>query len=206
MIYPNLAGFCGGCKEGKSTLIRYIIKRDYQNFDKIVVYSRTAMMNGDYDFLKELPVPSIIIPPSSKGVDASLTKLLKVIYDRKKRKTGREVRYLLVFDDILGCINVNSKAFSTMFSMHRHYDITAFFSYQYYCGASTLLRNLYYYVFTFQQNSTRAMKGMCEDFFPQYSLKEYKQKYGCEMPKYSFYYLNRVDKEPARLLMAPAPK
>ena len=108
---------------GKSVLVRNMVKHllDLHSFDCIILFSETAELNDDYNFIEK----SFIYKTSQ--IEEKLNKILKIQLSNIKK--GKKVNLLIILDDVQ--VHAKSKELINLSTMSRHYHITVILSLQY---------------------------------------------------------------------------
>lgn len=196
-LWPSIWGICGSCGSGKTTLLQYLIKKNKKYFDVIFIVSGTAHFTHSFDFLDDEGINYKILQPFN--IDVKINTMLDNIEKRVEKKKML-LNVLFIFDDTMGILKSQSRALQRLISMHRHYEITLFFSSQYYAQNPTWLRELFNYLCIFEQRSLNSLKGIYTSYLCYLPYQEFMDKYAGDYPKHSFLYINRVTKEDPQFL------
>jgi hypothetical protein len=148
---------CGAPASGKSHLIKYIVSTQIKKtFDWVYVFTRTPT---DYEFIKE----EWVNPMYS---DETIKKIMDFQTENKDK------RLLLIFDDILGAINVNSGVFTELITRYRHYRLTIIFSAQYVNKVPPVFRECCMCCIVFRLTTKNAVQSTFESFASNYFKNE----------------------------------
>ena len=195
---PSIVLLCAAPRSGKSYTIRWLLTTLAMagKFDYGVVFSTSGKVNGDYDY----------VPQQYVHAEYTDEKLAAILRHQDKRRSLRppssglkgqgsnlptKVRecppMFLVFDDMTGQVNMNSKVFTRLITSYRHYNITLFFAAHLITRVSTVFRECCRYAFIFKQNTSRSVDSLWNEFFqdiPRDQLKEFIDEYTAR--KYSY--------------------
>lgn len=151
---PTITLIAAAPKQGKSYLIRYIITSmcGAGHFSYGVCFSSTGKFNGDYNYLPEKYV-------HAEYSDAKLEDIMRF---QQRPNAGA---MFIVFDDMTGQVNMNSKTFMRFIQAYRHYKITVLFATHMINKVSTLFRECTTTAIIFRQRTKRSYDALHENFF-----------------------------------------
>lgn len=107
---------------GKSYLIKEAVRANIKHYNHMLVFSGTMQTNDNFDYLP------------SKSVHRYCRQKLRqmMLYQWKVNENSKKkVKLLLVFDDVMGSMEMDSKLVQELFANHRHYQISIIMSIQY---------------------------------------------------------------------------
>lgn len=177
----------GSTGSGKSYFLKYLIldlvKKKEINY--IVVFTSTKHQGFEY------------IPSSFIHANYSDRKLRKILKQQKTEiEKGKQMKCLLVFDDILGSVNFNSKLFQKFITQFRHYNCSVAISTQYIAKIPTIVRENANYSVIFQQHIDRSFKAIYESYFMRLGLEypKFKKWLNERTENYSFVFVDNKEK------------
>lgn len=177
--------------------MQYTIKT-LKAFDFVVVVSNTALMNNDYNFLKEIGLDHRIYNASQ------CTKVFKMLMHIQEMSTEKK-RVCCVLDDCLGSLN-NSKTFLKLASTYRHFNISLFMTTQFVNASMTYIRELANYVFVFDQRTDSSRKAIYQSYFGDCgTFTEFKRLFAGLKP-YQFFFIDRPGKRRFKMIVPYKPK
>jgi hypothetical protein len=149
--------FVGSSEQGKSHLIKYLLINlcMMKKFKTGIVFT-TTKFTGGYDFIAN---KNLII---SKYDEDILKKYLKKI--REANTNGNSCPNFIIFDDMIGSLDVRSPFIQNFVSTFRHYNIGIFISTQYVYRVDPLFREQTNRCFIFKQNTKRSYEALYEAF------------------------------------------
>ena len=114
--FPFIQGIYGVKRSGKSYYIKRWLEMVSNGFDKIILFSSTALANKEYDEIRYSHTDFQIF---DKVTDKDLSSLLAL------KKGSMEDQWLIIFDDFIGMFNPHrSKPFETIVTSARHLNIS----------------------------------------------------------------------------------
>ena len=148
---PGLAIIAGTCSSGKSHLIEFIAKSMFLNkkIDYIIVITMTP---NDYEWLDERFV-------HKQYSNDLLARILK-----KQRET--DYKLLLIFDDMIGALDFNSKLITILTTEYRHFGggISIIFATQYIYKIPPTIRETANRCILFAQNTKKALQATFDTY------------------------------------------
>ena len=189
---------------GKTTLIKAMIRATLSKpvWDYILVFSPTAHLSHDFDYLPKHAVRNFRSP---KQIYAVVDKLTKA-----KAKGKPTPKLLMVLDDCASaCRNglIYDPAWQHFLNVMRHVGVWVIFTSQSYVGCSTQMRQAVDLCCTFRTSSQRALRGLWDihrsacptlESFVQAMREACDEKYSC------LYFDSRTDE--MRSFKADVPK
>lgn len=153
--------FIGKSKQGKTHLLKSLLLNmcDEGKFQFGIVFT-TTRFNKSFDFMTN---QKLVIPRYDENI-------LKQ-YLRKVRELPNKPSNFIIFDDILGDLDIQSAFVKNFISTFRHYNCTVFLSTQYAYAVSPLWREQCDICFIFRQKTGRSLQAVYEAFgslFGQY--------------------------------------
>jgi hypothetical protein len=149
---------------------------DLYNYDVILLFSETAELNKDYNFIDK----SFIYKTSQ--IEEKLNKLLKI--QEKNVKNNKEINILIILDDVQ--IHSKSKELINLSTLGRHYKITCLLSLQYpkQLCSSAIRNNLDYVIFS--DLGEIATKAIYESIHIPLNFKQFKEYINDNNHNYQF--------------------
>lgn len=166
---PSMIVIAGKSKRGKSYLIKYLLTMLglQKKFKFGLVFCKTKF-NGGYDFF---PQDKVIEGYSEKLLDKYMNTLKKYGEEhpvkKKQKKEGIKTNIppsVIVFDDILGQIDMNGNFFTSFLSNYRHYNITVIAATQYIYKISPIFREQADIAIMFEQNTEKSIRALFETY------------------------------------------
>lgn len=166
---PSLLVIAGKSKRGKSYLIQYVVTvlGTQKKIKFGLVFCRTKF-NCGYDYF---PDNKIIEGFKEDLLVKYLEKLKKYGEDHpiteKQKEQGIKTNIppsIIIFDDIIGQINMNSNIFTNFLSSYRHYNISIIIATQFINKISTLFREQADIAIMFEQNTRRSIESLYESY------------------------------------------
>ena len=168
---------------GKSVMMRYLLEKHENTYDKVFCICPTETINRFYSRL--IPENCIMDAWSEHWV-ASLIKTLT----EYKAKNNREMNVLLILDDCISDVRFhNSKAFSQLFSRGRHLFCSVWISSQHLYAIPPLARNNTDYVFS-GMLSNKSKNMLCDEFAGSIDKEDFFELYDRATKDYSFLIIN----------------
>jgi len=159
-LKPQIFVFVGKCGSGKSVCVKSIMynyaKKQYFRFG--IAYVKTKF-NHSYEFI---PDKYVLDKYTEKQFANYLSKLRGL-----KEKKGAIPPNFVIFDDMVGSINMNTGVMASFLSTHRHYNTTIFFTSQYICAknsSTTLMREITNFAFIFRTSFKNSLKSLYEAY------------------------------------------
>ena len=153
---PRLLVVLGACASGKSYAVRALCKELFAqgHFKFARVYSKTARINGEYNWLPDEAIHDISI----RGLSEYQDGLLKW----RERNDNKEVpQNLLVIDDSYGTIrNPYAPELISWYATHRHSSTTLITLIQFATGIPTTLRGICDYALVFGDKFQRSRRAI----------------------------------------------
>ena len=149
---------------GKSSLIKFELYKGDVNkkYDYAIVFTK----NIDDDYNKIIDENFIYYNFSDKD----FAKILKFQQqNNKKKENSGELdgpRLLLIFDDVIGSIDFNSKLLTMLVTRYRHFNIGVVFSTQYIIKIPSIIRECASRSFIFYQETRNSIKA-CYEIYGQ---------------------------------------
>lgn len=164
---PIITTLVGVCKSGKSYAVKsFIYNLTKSGMCKFGLCLTGSKFTGGYDYLPDEWVWGLD-QLEGKKFDEKFGLYLKKLESIKK-KTGNIPRNFIIFDDVVGGINMYNKKFSKFLSTFRHYNSYVFVATQSISvgATSTLLRSLSEWVIIFTRTSERKslLKALYENW------------------------------------------
>lgn len=159
-LTPNIFVLIAKPGSGKSYLIKHIMyqyaKQNY--FKNAIVFSSTAEINDDYDYL---PEDKLMLYDED-----TLMKYVDKLRDYRKKNKKLPPPSCIIIDDSLGSVNFYTPKFSNFLACYRHYNLTIILSAQYLMGygSSTLIRESTTCAFMFNTTFNKSIKGLYESY------------------------------------------
>ena len=192
MENPFILYILGGMKAGKSHLITWLVNEKRNDFDNVIVFTSTGF-TGSYAYLKRFHFKSNIF--TTFEIDKRLnyiTQKQKEYVENGFRSTSR---LLIILDDIMGCINVQSKALKALLSTFRHHETSIIFVSQYAMEIPRYIRSLAWYCIIFNQETEDDLEAIWKSYFRNEArtLRNFVEWFENKLnEKYTFYFVNRV--------------
>lgn len=199
--HPFILTAVGKCKSGKTYLIKYLITRDRNYYDYIIIISNTASWNKDYDFLSQLNIRYKIVNT------LNIPEKIKLIMDRLQGyiSNNQVPKIGLIFDDCVGSIPKSGskgyQIFEQMIVSHRHHGLSIFFNSQYITKTEPFFRELCNYAFIFKQDSQNGVRGVINNFLSGRQEEEIKSMLA-RLQQYQFIMVDRRENE-IKIMIAP---
>ena len=152
---PQIVVSVGKPKRGKSNAVKWCILKnavDNQIFKYGIVFSKTAKMNDDYNYI-----------PKEWIYEDFDTDILQQFIDGISKLDKKEPCFCVV-DDQQGLLNRNDPVLLNFISIHRHLNCTLFFNFQYLYGSMPTLRECTTIALMFNSKGKRTIEGLFENF------------------------------------------
>ena len=159
---PNSFIINGQPTQGKSYLIRSLLYQLRKEFDHGVVFSNTANVKGNYDYIPERRRYTTYDDDIIEQIIESQIELIKA---------NKPCRMFIIFDDMLEA-NFNSKTMTKLYTQYRHYNITLFTSSQYYNKLPTHVRDNGAIIFLFRTDNLKTLKKFHEEYMGEMTFNE----------------------------------
>ncbi len=128
----------------------------HKNFDLGIIVSRTAKATGEWNILPNKYIIS--------NYDEDIVKKLYEYCDKKKRQK-KPVRMFMIFDDIVGFVNLKTDFMGTLITTARHIGISLFFISQKMTDTiPPVLRTNSDYVFVFKNQNMKEVRDVWEEY------------------------------------------
>lgn len=152
MAYLTESDYCycviGRPGSGKSNLVKNIIHKTAKDYNNIIV----ICPSGGYDYL-----PSNYV---YKFYNVELLKKLKKLHE-----TNKDVKTLLILDDIYGLVNFNNNPlFNSLLANFRHLHINIIIVAQYFKQISRPMRSMIRRVFIFKNQDFETCRDIAREF------------------------------------------
>ena len=152
---PQIVVSVGKPKKGKSNAVKWFILKnsvDNQIFKYGIVFSKTAKMNNDYNYIPKQWIYEQFDPIILQQFIDGISKL-----DKKEP-------CFIVFDDQQGLLNRNDPTLLNCIAIHRHLKCSLFFNFQYLYGSMPTLRECTTIALMFNSKGKRTIEGLFENF------------------------------------------
>lgn len=162
--FTNFILILGPPMSGKTHLIKYMITDLFKNkkLDYGLVFCKTSF-NNSYNFLPEKYI-------HNDYNEEVIKNLLRIQIQQKEN--GNSKKAFIIFDDVLGSINLNSNFITELFTEYRHYNLTILFATQYLLKIPPLIRECQNNFICLGGNTDKTMKSVFENFMQDF--KDYK--------------------------------
>ena len=172
---------------GKSSLIKFELYKGAQTktYDYAIVFTKN--IDDGYDKILD---ESYIYYNFDEKTFANILKF------QKENNNGEiKLRLLLIFDDVIGSINFNSKLMTILITRYRHFNIGVVFSTQYLHKIPPTIRECVSKSFIFYQETKSSLKA-CYDSYGQSfgSLKNFTEYLIKNTKDYQFIVINGKNK------------
>jgi len=186
---PGLLIINGNCGEGKSNLIKFLIRKYKNKFDYGVVFTNTSFDVNDSSAIDYLPKEFI----HSEYKEEILEGLMNIQKDVVERGGLNEA--FVIFDDCIDKKIFASTLFTRLATQFRHYHITPIISTQYPNLVPPTLRSNIMSTVIFKSTSKRAIDALWESYGQDYSKEDFR-KFLCKgTGDYNFIYYNKKEKK-----------
>ena len=152
--HPFSAGIFGFPGSGKSHLLKYLMFLTKAMFDIVIVITGTKH-NDFFNFVNK----DFVHEYSNNIIETIIRKTTQW----KEQK--KNIKMLVVFDDILGCSKFNNEIWAKLVNNHRHYNISYIIVSQYIKGITPNIRSNLHFAFVFGQSNKTSINGLFESFF-----------------------------------------
>jgi hypothetical protein len=157
--FPAVIVIIGKSKQGKSHLMRSIVKRHAMNggFKAGIVFTQTKF-NGGFDFMPDNLVIS--------GMNANMLKrYLNKMANYRRTHDDQPLPNFIIFDDMARSVDWNEPLFSTLINTPRHFGSTIIICCQYAKGLILPnVREQADYAFIFQQKTIDSLQASYSNF------------------------------------------
>lgn len=181
---PFFAQIYGSCGSGKTHLTKWLISHlaHKGQFQHCILFSNTACMSSDYDYIPDEY-------QFSQYDDEILLQYMQIQKDNRKSKG------LVIFDDVLGQANMNSRVLLQLATQFRHYNISIILVSQWVTRIPASMRELSTHVFLFKQNTKLAYENTYDSFGGYFNnWKEWKNFIDNATGDYKFLFVNNKSK------------
>jgi hypothetical protein len=174
---PFLLQVCGRTGSGKTSLIRYIAHNltTEQGYNSILVFSSSGLDNDNYDYLPQKYVHT--------SYNEKILKRYALLH-----KNNRELRGLVIFDDIFGQLNYDSRFLQLLFRLHRQWGISLLFACHHFKEIPRAIRGLMHHFISFEYKSKLTLQEMHAEFAGDQDKELFVAAF--KLPKYTFVLLN----------------
>lgn len=203
---PFIMSISASNGSGKTYFIKYCLKSlilstEYRKKpDVIFIFSNTAEMTGDFDFLNDYQdVKTMIFNPI---VFEEKTKKI-LILQKALIQRGIKRKLIFIFDDVGGFVR-DSKLMKTLISMNRHFNASIFFSIQYINLSAPYLREISNYDVIFDLKSENSLKACYNNYFLDTfdTYAEFKKKFLNLLKRYQFFFIDKLKKS-KKIMVCP---
>lgn len=200
---PFVLAILGGMKVGKSHIISYIVNENKNDFDNVIVFTSTGF-TGAYNYLSKYNFESNVC--NTNEIDKKLKSITKSQAQFVEKGLRSSSRLLLILDDIMGCINTQSKALKALLTAFRHHETSFIFVSQYAMEIPRYIRSLAWYVIIFNQETEEDCEAIFKSYFRKHrTLRNFIEWFRDKLNvKHSFYFIDRVKKLEPFIARAPA--
>ena len=152
----------GQPKQGKSFLIRSMLYQLRNEFDHIVVFSNTAFVGDNYDYV-----------PSKRKYSTYSDDIMEQILESQMSliNEGKRCRLAIVFDDILNA-KFNGKTLTKLYTQYRHYHISIFTSTQYFNKLPPSVRENASLIFLFKCDNLKTLRKFADEYCGEMSFED----------------------------------
>ena len=172
---------------GKSSLIKFELYKGAVNkkYDYAIIFTK----NIDDDYDKIIDEKFIYY----NFTDKDFAKILKYQQENNNNQDGPKL--LLIFDDVIGSIDFNSKLMTILVTRYRHFNIGVVFSTQYIIRIPSTIRECASKSFIFYQETKNSIKA-CYDSYGQSfgSLTKFREYLLKNTDNYQFIVVNGKNK------------
>ena len=181
----NRIALLGKTKSGKSQLLKYMLEKEKNKFNKIYVISPTNNLTNYYNNL--IPSNQIMNQYSDDWIKSLIDKLTEYKVNNK----GKEYNVLLILDDVGSDENfIHAKNLNNIFVRGRHIFISCIICLQYLYQIPPIIRCQLSYVCCSQMNPL-AEKSLLEEFkMGNISNKDFLELYHENCKDYNFFVIN----------------
>ena len=157
---PFIAIFVGKCGHGKTNAIRWLLYKhsvDLKHFKMGIVFSRTAFVDSDYDF----------IPKEYKFTqyDSNILQTFMSHLEELKNKDDEIPPSFVLFDDMLGLLAKNDPVLTNFHAVHRHYQCSVLHAVQYLnTSINTTIKSIVNYAFIFKTHDFQSLDALWRSF------------------------------------------
>ena len=149
--------------QGKSYLIRSMIYQLRNNFDHGVVFSNTANVGDNYNYI---PSKRKYLRYSDDIMEDILASQLKLIEE------GKPCRMFIIFDDILDA-KFNGKTLTKLYTQYRHYNIQCLITAtQYFNKLVPCVRETANLIFLFKCDNAITLRKFASEYMGEMTFEE----------------------------------
>lgn len=141
---------------GKTHLLKWMFSQIHKQFDLGIIVSKTAKATGEWDIINSKYLLS--------NYEESVIEGLYNYCDLRKRQ-GKPVKMFMIFDDIVGYVNLKTNFMATLITTARHIGISLFFISQKMTDTiPPVLRTNSDYVFIFKNPNLKEVRDIWEEY------------------------------------------
>ena len=148
---------CAKRNSGKSQLLRYLVRCEINEFDKIFVISPTECVNAFYSGITSKEC--IFDEYNDDWMMKLIGKMTEITSEKKKKKV------LIILDDCVADTDLhhNAKALKILYARSRHIGMAVILTTQYINSVSPFIRTNSDYIFLGQQNR-KSIDIICDEY------------------------------------------
>jgi hypothetical protein len=179
---PGFTIITGPCGQGKSHLIRWIMRKQKRVFDYVVVFCQTSFGADSFDYIDK----KYIHPAYSEKILRNVMNIQKKLVKRSATSgAGKDKKVMVIFDDCLDRRAFRSQIFQDFVTQYRHYNASLIISTQYPNLLTTTMRSNCFKSITFRVSTNVALKALHESYGQEFDFSDFKEKV-LALPKYHF--------------------
>ena len=184
--------------EGKSHLVKYLIKSNKNQLKYGIVFSHTAFNEGNFDYIPKKYIYTSYMPEKLNN--------LMIIQEQQEKKERCAAFVILddcVFDSWIYC-----KYFNRLITQVRHYNVLVIITTQYVNKIPPVIRENAFQVCIFNSDTKRSLSILYESYGQKFTTFEDFKKYILNNTgQHRFIYYNRKENEKEKqYLIMRAPK
>ena len=196
---PSIYLIASPPRSGKSVLIKHIIHSLHKkNKLSYGICFSGSLFNGDYDFLPQKYLFS--------NYNESVVKSLLKLQIEQIREKGTASPAFIIFDDMIGSMNLSSKIMQMLITRYRHFNILLIFAIQYIYKAPPTLRECATFFITFNQSTKISIKAIHETFMQDFeTYKKCKDYITSNCKNFHFILVEKDESEKNKYKVLKAP-
>lgn len=200
---PGFTIITGPCGQGKSHLIRLLMKKQKKVFDYVVVFCQTSFGADSFDYIDK----KYIHPAYSEKVLRNIMNIQKKLIKRSAASSAsssgaKDKKVMVIFDDCLDRRAFRSQIFQDFVTQYRHYNASLIISTQYPNLLTTTMRSNCFKSITFRVSTNVALKALHESYGQEFDFGDFKEKV-LALPKYHFIIFDTISGG-HQVMVAPA--
>lgn len=182
-LSPCLNLVCGKIRQGKSTLIEYIVSNSLNKYT-VIIFSPT-IFNGSWS--------KVGVHADNQFETLDFNKIRFLMNENKKKSVKTRVPYMLILDDCLALTGRNSDEFIGILSILRHLNFTVFLISQTITKIPNIVRSNADFIYLFKLQGLNSIKVLYEEICNSTDIKkDFANDFEENTNNYKFVFVNNT--------------